>query len=135
MALSKTETMVMVAGLAFVGFMLAKKIQQEGGAPREFLDGLTSPIVGLLQSDENQDNARIDNAMKRFALQAGATWDDVQKMFSEDLGSGGVYDGKFPSDGSPVHGPTGIFANAGGADGPAYTVIDDEPYWNVGNGR
>ncbi|WP_089083399.1 hypothetical protein [Aquitalea magnusonii] len=126
------ETLLVVAGLAFVGFMVAKRLQQDGGPVNDLLDGLSAPLHGILQSGDAKDSDRIDTAKKRFAIQAGATWDQIQNMFADDIGDDGVLHDYANSDNT---GAAGVFANAGGPSGPAYTVINDEPYWNVGNGR
>jgi hypothetical protein len=132
------ETLLVVAGLAFVGFMVAKRLQQDGGPVNDLLDGLSAPLHGIFQSTENQDNDRTQTAMKRFALQAGATWEQIQNVFADDIKKGGALESigeADPNAGKSMVGPSGLFANAGGPEGATYTVIDDEPYWNVGNGR
>jgi hypothetical protein len=41
------ETLLVVAGLAFVGFMVAKRLQQDGGPVNDLLDGLSAPLHGI----------------------------------------------------------------------------------------
>ncbi|KJV28653.1 hypothetical protein VI06_11575 [Aquitalea magnusonii] len=130
------ETLLVVAGLAFVGFMVAKRLQQDGGPVNDLLDGLSAPLHGIFQSDDSSSKDRMETAMKRFALQAGASWEQIQQVFADDTAKGGAMESFSNGDGvTDMKGPSGIFANAGGPEGASYTVIDDEPYWNVGNGR
>jgi len=133
---TKLENLIVIAGLGFAGVLFAQAYVRSGTEPMfdpSKLGDLFQPVRQFfgVQDSSGDDEERSKRAIQRFADQAGASWDQVMKAFSDDYAKGGAFEGYDDHQ----RGASGIFANAGGPEGATYTIIDGDPYWVTGNGR